>query len=82
MCTDLINSWTDLSVDERDSLLGEVLFPDDMLCPNTTSILVNEATSGTFFETSIKATQLGLDTKAVDFSVIHKADITRYFNAE
>ena len=40
LCKDLINSWTDISEDERYSFLGELLFPKNMLCPNTTSLSV------------------------------------------
>ena len=54
LCTELVNSWTDLSEAERDSLLGELVYPNAMLCPKTDSIIVRGgATSDTTFELEV-----------------------------
>ena len=82
-CEDLINSWTDISEDERDSFLRELFYIGKMLCPNTTSLFVEGGLDGdTYIDISVYATELAYEEGVVNESMIYQADITRYFNAE
>ena len=45
-CADLIDSWTDLKLDERAALKAEFLNPENSLCPNTTSFQVKGGSVG------------------------------------
>ena len=82
-CSDLIKSWTNITEGERDSLLGEILYPEAMLCPNTTDITVKGGANGdVYFDLNIIGTETAVELGVVDMTMIYKADITRYFNAE
>ena len=61
LCENLINSWTDITEDERDSFLRELVFPEKMLCPNTTGFSVEGALQdgGAYVDFTVYATELG-----------------------
>ena len=36
-CVDLVNSFVELELGERESIIAEIVYPEIMLCPNITS---------------------------------------------
>ena len=84
LCADLINSWTDLSEGERDSLLEEIIYPEYMLCPNTESIYVEGAgyePNSTYFNLAVWAWE-DTPSEIIGETVMVRTDVSRYFNAK
>ena len=72
LCWDLVLSWKDISEAEREAFLDEILRPDIMLCPNTTSLFVEGGLEGgTFLELSIYGTDLAYEEEIISKSVIY-----------
>ena len=82
-CNDLINSWTDLSEDERNDLKDELFYQNSMICPNTTTLQVRgEIFSELAFELQVNATDAAIEQGIIGQSSVYSAAIGRYFSVD
>ena len=90
-CKELVNTWTDISEGERQSILDELDLTDDpdaiLKCPNATSFQLSSYAQNALDN---KKEKFRLVVKAIDATVIdlttavslYSSEISRYFNAE
>ena len=81
-CSDLINSWTSITEEEKAEFINELAFKNQMLCPNTTSFFVEGTDYGEANLDVIIISNPDISESALINSVVLTSDITRYFNPQ
>ena len=80
-CTELIESWTDISQAERDNYMEELISPN-VLCPNLTEFSVKGGeTSAIRLSLSLVVYPTEEGRLYTGLTFVASADITKYFSA-